>query len=127
MELYSERIIFNSEWNHFCFRKGPVKQKPGERKGREERGRETREEGKTKKGNEKERKVNVSTNVVNYPIKQFSLRFKNRNGSLLSQILIAFDVLRKRKSIYTSLFRSPGEHNDYLKTIKINKNMSCYL
>ena len=38
MKWDSERIIFNSEWNHFCFRKGPVKQKPGERKGREERG-----------------------------------------------------------------------------------------
>ena len=93
-----ERIIFNSEWNHFCFRKGPIKQKPGERKGRKERGRETREESTTKKGKEKERKVNVSTNVVNYPIKQFSSRSKNRNGNLLSQILIAFDGTQNKKA-----------------------------
>ena len=51
-----ERIIFNSEWNHFCFRKGPVKQKPGERKERKERGRETREESKTKKGKRRKEK-----------------------------------------------------------------------
>ena len=80
-------------------------------KKRKERKRKRDKGRKKEKGKEKERKVNVSTNVVNYPIKQFSLRFKNRNGSLLSQILIAFDVLRKRKSIYTSLFRSPGEYN----------------
>ena len=72
MKWDSERIIFNSEWNHFCFRKGPIKQKPGERKERKERGRETREERKKNKGKEKERKANVSTYVVNYPIKQFS-------------------------------------------------------
>ena len=111
MECDSERVIFNHDWNYFCFRKGPVRQKSGKRKGRKERGRETGDERKKRKGREKERIANVSTNVVNYPIKQFSLRFKNRNGSLLSQILIAFDVLRKRKSIYTSLFRSPGEYN----------------
>ena len=98
MKWDSERIIFNSEWNHFCFRKGPVKQKHGERKGRKERGRETREESTTKKGKEKERKVNVSTNVVNYLIKQFSPRFKNRNINLLSQILIAFDGTQNKKS-----------------------------
>ena len=119
MELYSERIIFNSEWNYFCFWKGPVKQISGKSKGRKETGRETGGERKKRKGREKERKVNVSTNVVIYPMKQFSLRFKNRNGNLLSQILIAFDVLRKRKFIYTSLFRSPGEHN---MLIKKNKN-----
>ena len=111
MEWYSERIIFNSEWNYFCFWKGPVKQKSGKSKGRIETGRETGEERKKRKGREKERKVNVSTNVVMHPIKQFSLRFKNRNGNLLSQLLIVFNVLRKRKSIYTSLFRSPGEYN----------------
>ena len=98
MEWYSEWIIFNSEWNYFCFRKGPIKQKPGERKGRKERGRETREESKKKKGKEKERKVNVSTNVVNYLIKQFSPRFKNRNINLLSQILIAFDGTQNKKT-----------------------------
>ena len=56
MEWYSERIIFNSEWNYFCFRKGQVKQKPGERKGRKEEERQ----GKKRKGREKKRKVNVS-------------------------------------------------------------------
>ena len=90
--------MFNSEWNNFCFSKGPVKQKPGERKGREERGRETREARKKRKGREKERKVNVSKNVVNYPIKQFSSRSKNRNGNLLSQILIAFDGTQNKKA-----------------------------
>ena len=52
----SERIMFNSEWNYFCFRKDPVKQKPGERKGRKERGRESGEERKKRKGSEKEKK-----------------------------------------------------------------------
>ena len=46
MEWDSERIMFNPEWNNFCFRKDPVKQKPGERKGRKERGREIGEERK---------------------------------------------------------------------------------
>ena len=68
------------------------------KKERKERGRETREESKKKKGKEKERKANVSTNVVNYPIKQFSSRSKNRNGNLLSQILIAFDGTQNKKS-----------------------------
>ena len=98
MKWDSDRIIFNSEWNHFCFRKGPVKQKPGERKERKERGRETGDERKKRKGREKERKVNVSTNVVNYLIKQFSPRFKNRNINLLSQILIAFDGTQNKKA-----------------------------
>lgn len=98
MKWDSERITFNSVWNSFCFRKGPVKQQPGERKGRKERGRETREESKKKKGEEKEGTVNVSTNVVNYPIKQFSSRSKSRNGNLLSQILIAFDGTQNKKA-----------------------------
>ena len=51
----SERIIFNSEWNYFCFRKGSIKQKPGERKGRKERGRETREGRKKKERRRKEK------------------------------------------------------------------------
>ena len=72
MECGSERIMFNSEWNYFCFRKDPVKQNPGERKGRKERGRESGEERKKRKGRERERKGNVSKDVVNYPIKQFS-------------------------------------------------------
>ena len=65
MERDSEKVIFNPEWNYFCFRKGQVKPKPGERKGRKERGRESREERKKRKGREKEREVNVSTDVVN--------------------------------------------------------------
>ena len=56
MEWDSERIMFNPEWNNFCFRKDPVKQKPGERKGRKERGRESGEERKKRKGREKEKK-----------------------------------------------------------------------
>ena len=55
MKWDSERIIFNSEWNHFCFRKGPIKQKPGERKERKERGRETREGRKKKERRRKEK------------------------------------------------------------------------
>ena len=34
MECDSERVIFNHDWNYFCFRKGPGKQKPGEKRGR---------------------------------------------------------------------------------------------
>ena len=60
-----------------------------------ERGRETREE-KERKGEEKKSKC--LKNVVNYPIKQFSLRSKNRNGNLLSQILIAFDGTQNKKT-----------------------------
>ena len=97
MKWDSERIIFNSEWNYFCFWKGPVKQISGKSKGRKETGRETGGERKKRKGREKERKVNVSTNVI-YPMKQFSLRFKNRNGNLLSQILIAFDGTQNKKA-----------------------------
>ena len=41
-----ERIIFNSEWNHFCFRKGPIKQKPGERKRKRDKGRKQEKERK---------------------------------------------------------------------------------
>ena len=57
MKWDSERIIFNSEWNHFCFRKGPVKQKPGERKGRKERGREGKKGRKRKEGSKKEKQM----------------------------------------------------------------------
>ena len=63
-----------------------------ERKRKRDKGR------KKEKGKEKERKVNVSTNVVNYPIKQLSSRSKNRNGNLLSQILIAFDGTQNKKT-----------------------------
>ena len=49
MEWDSERIMFNPEWNNFCFRKDLVKQKPGERKGRKERGRESGEAKKKRK------------------------------------------------------------------------------
>ena len=49
-----EMIIFNSEWNHFCFRKGPVKQKPGERKGRKKE--EERQGKKRRKGKEVRKK-----------------------------------------------------------------------
>ena len=49
-----ERIIFNSEWNHFCFRKGPIKQKPGERKkGKKE---EERQGKKARQRKERRRK-----------------------------------------------------------------------
>ena len=64
-----------------------------ERKRKRDKGRKQDKERK-----EKERKVNVSTNVVNYPIKQFSSRSKNRNGNLLSQILIAFDGTQNKKA-----------------------------
>lgn len=47
------------------------------KKGRKEGKKEEERQGK--KGRENERKVNVSTDVVNYPIKQFSLNSKNRN------------------------------------------------
>ena len=46
--------------------------------------------GRKRKEGEK-RKVNVSTDVVNYPIKQFSLKSKNGDRNLLSHVLIAFD------------------------------------
>ena len=65
MEWDFEMIIFNTEWNYFCFRKGQVKPKPGKRKGRKERERRPWEERKKRKVREKERKVNVSTDVVN--------------------------------------------------------------
>ena len=65
-------------------------------KKRKERKRK-RDKGR-KKGKEKEGIVNVSTNVVNYPIKQFSSRSKSRNGNLLSQILIAFDGTQNKKA-----------------------------
>jgi hypothetical protein len=65
MEWDSETVIFNPEWNYFCFRKGQVKPKPGKRKGRKERERRPWEERKKRKVREKERKVNVSTDVVN--------------------------------------------------------------
>ena len=64
-----------------------------ERKRKRDKGRKQDKERK-----EKERKVNVSTNVVNYPIKQFSSRSKNRNGNLLSQILIASDGTHNKKA-----------------------------
>ena len=118
MECGSERIMFNSEWNYFCLRKDPIKQNPGERKGRKERGREWGEERKKRKGRERERKGNVSKDVVNYPIKQFSWKSKNRNSNSLSRILIAFDGLRTRKPIYTSLFRISGQHNKIIKKKK---------
>ena len=47
------------------------------KKGRTEGKKEEERQGK--KGREKERKVSVSTDVINYPIKQFSLNSKNRN------------------------------------------------
>ena len=118
MECGSERIMFNSEWNYFCLRKDPIKQNPGERKGRKERGRESGEERKKRKGRERERKGNVSKDVVNYPIKQFSWKSKNRNSNSLSRILIAFDGLRTRKPIYTSQFRISGQHNKIIKKKK---------
>ena len=65
MEWDFEMVIFNTEWNYFCFRKGQVKPKPGKRKGRKERERRPWEERKKRKVREKERKVNVSTDVVN--------------------------------------------------------------
>ena len=98
MDWDSERIIFNPEWNYFCFREGPVKPKPGERKGRKERERQSGEERKKRKGREKERKVNVSTDVVNYPMKQLSLKSKNRNRNSLSHIHIAFDGTKNKKT-----------------------------
>ena len=55
MEWDSERIIFNSEWNYFCFRKGPVKKKPGERKEKRKRDRGRKEE-KERKGERKKSK-----------------------------------------------------------------------
>ena len=67
-------------------------------KKRKERKRKRDKGRKKEKGKEKERKVNVSTDVVNYPIKQFSSRSKNRNGNVLSQILIAFDGTKNKKS-----------------------------
>ena len=67
-------------------------------KKRKERKRKRDKGRKKEKGKEKERKVNVSKNVVNYPIKQFSSRSKNRNGNLLSQILIAFDGTQNKKA-----------------------------
>ena len=51
--------------------------KTGGKKGRTEGKKEEERQGK--KGREKERKVSVSTDVINYPIKQFSLNSKNRN------------------------------------------------
>ena len=54
MEWYSEWIIFNSEWNYFCFRKGPVKQKSGkEREGKKE---EERQGKKARQRKERRRK-----------------------------------------------------------------------
>ena len=73
--------------------------------------------------------MTVSTDVVNYPIKQFSLNFKDRNRNSLSHILITSDGKaflikpRIRKPIYTSLFRSPGQCN---KITNKTKNMPCY-
>ena len=98
MEWDSERIMFNPEWNNFCFRKDLVKQKPGDRKGRKERGRESGEAKKKRKGREKERKGNVSADVVNYPIKQLPLKSKKRNRNSLSHILIAFDGTKNKKT-----------------------------
>jgi hypothetical protein len=98
MECGSETIMFKSEWNYFCFRKDPVKQNPGEWKGRKERGRESGEERKKRKGREKDRKGNVSTDIVNFPIKQFSLKSKNRNRNSLSHILIALDGTKNKKT-----------------------------
>ena len=46
----------------------------------------------------KERKGNVSTDVVNSPIKQFSLKSKNRNRNSLSRSLIALDGTKKKKT-----------------------------
>ena len=99
MEWNPERIIFNPEQNYFYFRKGPVKQKPGERKGRRKERKRERDKGiKGGKENKGERKVNGSRDVVNYPIKQFSLISKNRNINLLSHILIAFDGTKNKKT-----------------------------
>ena len=57
MKWDSEKIIFNSEWNHFCFRKGPVKQKPGERKGGRKKRKKKRDRGrKEEKESKGERK-----------------------------------------------------------------------
>ena len=56
MEWYSEWIIFNSEWNYFCFRKGPVKQKSGkEREGKKEEEGQGKKGGKGKEGRKKEK------------------------------------------------------------------------
>ena len=54
MEWNPERIIFNPEQNYFYFRKGPVKQKPGERKGRKKE--EERQGKKRRKGKEVRKK-----------------------------------------------------------------------
>ena len=78
--LFQERSSQATTWG----------KKGKERKRKRDKGR--------KKGKEKEGIVNVSTNVVNYPIKQFSSRSKSRNGNLLSQILIAFDGTQNKKA-----------------------------
>ena len=100
MEWYSERIVFIPEWNNFCFRKDLVKQKPGERKGGRKERKRKRDRGRKeeKERGETERKVNVSTDVVNYPMKQLSLKSKNRNRNSLSHILIAFDGTKNKKT-----------------------------
>ena len=64
-----------------------------ERKRKRVRG---RKEEKERKG--KERKGNVSTDVVNSPIKQFSLKSKNRNRNSLSHSLIALDGTKNKKT-----------------------------
>lgn len=79
MEWDSKRIIlFNPEG--ITFVSGKVQsQKPGERKGRKKERKKKRDRGrkeeKESKG-ERKRKANVSTDVVNYPIRQFSLNSK---------------------------------------------------
>ena len=64
MEWDPERIIFNPEWNYFCFRKGPVKQKPGERKGGRKERKRKRDRGR-KEGRKKENKcLNIAVEYI---------------------------------------------------------------
>ena len=81
--LFQERSSQATTWG----------KKGKERKRKRDKGRKQEKERRGEEGT-----VSVSTNVVNYPIKQFSSRSKSRNGNLLSQILIAFDGTQNKKA-----------------------------
>ena len=82
-----ERIIFDSEWNHFCFRKGPIKQKPGERKRKRDKGRkqekERKGEGKKMQGREKTEANRYPSNVGNCLFKKCCYLFTKSCPTLL--------------------------------------------
>ena len=80
------------------FQERSSKAKTWGKKGKERKRKRVRGRKQEKERKGKERKGNVSTDVVNSPIKQFSLKSKNRNRNSLSRSLIALDGTKKKKT-----------------------------